>query len=113
MEICPAQLHISIELLFNAGWFASVTVGEPATHGDGVTGMHGIGVSTPIAAAVAAATIGLDGDWHIPNGMILTIGMWSWMLAAGTLDVLTMCSGSTTRLLGAMPMVHLSRAPWQ
>src|SRR4051812_20824642 len=111
MEICPAQLHISIELLFKAGWLASVTVGEPATHGAGVTGMHGMGVSTPMAAAVAAATIGLAGDWHIPNGMMLTIGMWSWMLAAGTLDVVCMLSGNTTRLLGAMPMLHLSMAP--
>jgi hypothetical protein len=106
MEICPAQLHISIELLFNAGWFASVTVGDPGIQGDGVTGMHGIGVSTPMAAAVAAATIGLAGDWHIPNGMMLTIGMWSWMLAAGMLDVFCMLMGNTTRLLGAMPMVH-------
>lgn len=26
-------------------------------------------------AAVAAATVGFDGDWHIPNGMMFTIGI--------------------------------------
>ena len=36
--------------------------------------MHGIGVSTPSAAAVAAATIGLASDVHIPNGGMLTTG---------------------------------------
>jgi hypothetical protein len=88
-----------------------MTVGEPGTQGDGVIGMHGIGVSTPKAAAVAAATCGLAGDMHMPNGMMLTIGTWSMMLAAGTLDVLTNLIGSTTRLLGAMPMVHINCAP--
>jgi hypothetical protein len=37
--------------------------------------MHGMGVSTPIAAAVAEATSGLAGDIHIPNGIIFVIGM--------------------------------------
>ena len=46
------------------------------------TGMHGCGVSTPNAAAVAAATCGLAMLMHIPNGIMLTIGMWSMMFAA-------------------------------
>jgi hypothetical protein len=37
--------------------------------------MHGIGVSTPMAAAVAAATAGFAGDMHMPNGMMLTMGL--------------------------------------
>jgi hypothetical protein len=37
--------------------------------------MQGMGVRTPIAAAVAAATIGFAGDMHMPNGIIFTIGM--------------------------------------
>jgi hypothetical protein len=37
--------------------------------------MQGIGVSTPNAAAVAAATAGLAGDIHIPNGMMFVMGM--------------------------------------
>jgi hypothetical protein len=36
--------------------------------------MHGIGVSTPNAAAVAAATAGFVGVMHIPKGWTLTIG---------------------------------------
>jgi hypothetical protein len=37
--------------------------------------MHGMGVKTPKAAAVAAATVGLAKDEHIPKGGTLTIGM--------------------------------------
>jgi hypothetical protein len=33
------------------------------------------------------------------------------MLAAGTFDVITRLIGSTMKLLGAMPMLHLSIAP--
>lgn len=72
--ITPPQLHINFELFCNAGWPPTNTVGEPGAHGAAVTGTQGIGVSTPIAAAVAAATCGLAGQLHIPNGMTLTIG---------------------------------------
>jgi len=41
--------------------------------------MQGIGVSTPNAAAVAAATVGFAIDMHIPNGMMFIIEMWSMM----------------------------------
>jgi hypothetical protein len=47
------------------------TVGEPGTHGAVVAGMHGMGVKTPRAAAVAEATVGLARDVHIANGKIL------------------------------------------
>jgi hypothetical protein len=46
-----------------------------------VTGIHGIGVNAPMAAAVADATVGLDIDLHIPKGNILVIGIKSVMLA--------------------------------
>jgi hypothetical protein len=68
--------------------------------------MHGMGVSTPNAAAVAAATEGFAGDMHTPNGMMFTMGRWSMMLASGWFPVLTRFTGNTTRLLGAMPMAH-------
>lgn len=77
-------MHINCETLSSVGKFPSSTVGAPATHGAGVFGMHGIGVRTPKAAAVADATVGFAIDMHIPNGMILTIGMWSMMFASGT-----------------------------
>ena len=79
----PAHMHINWCVLSSVGILSSKTVGTPVIHGAGVFGIQGIGVSTPIAAAVAAATVGFAGLIHIPNGMILTIGMWSIILAAG------------------------------
>ena len=73
--ITPPQMHINCDVLSRVGALASRTVGAPGIHGAGVFGMHGIGVRTPKAAVVAAATVGLAGDMHAPNGMIFTIGM--------------------------------------
>lgn len=74
MDITPPQLHINLQLLFKAGMLAIRTVGEPGSQGAAVTGIQGIGVNTPSAAAVAAATMGLEGDWHIPKGRIFNMG---------------------------------------
>ena len=67
-------MHINWDVLSSVGKLPSKTVGAPGTQGAGVFGMHGIGVSTPSAAAVAAATTGFAGDMHMPKGIILTIG---------------------------------------
>jgi hypothetical protein len=75
--------------------------------------MQGIGVSTPRAAAVAAATVGLAIDVHIPKGMILTIGIWSMIFASGTMLVITLLVGNTTSELGATPKLHCIIAPIQ
>ena len=48
--------------LFSVGMFASRTVGDPGDQGAGKTGVQGIGVKTPNAAAVADATVGLAND---------------------------------------------------
>jgi hypothetical protein len=112
-EITPPQVHISFEVLFSAGILLSMTVGDPGAHGAGVTGMQGIGVSTPSAAAVAAATVGLAGLIHIPNGIMLTIGTLSMMFAAGILLVVTMLTGNTISELGATPKLHINTAPLQ
>jgi len=85
-------------------------VGDPGTQGAGVAGTHGMGVNTPSAAAVAAATVGLAGDEHIPNGKILTIGLLSMMFASGGPVRVRFC-GSTTKELGATPKLHCSVAP--
>src|SRR4051794_4381122 len=85
--ITPAQMHISFDVLSSAGKLSSSTVGAPGTQGAGVFGMHGIGVSTPSAAAVAAATVGLARLWHAPNGLMFIIGTWSMMLPASMLLV--------------------------
>jgi hypothetical protein len=99
-------MHMSVHWLSSVGLPANMTVGAPGIQGEGVTGTHGIGVSTPMAAAVAAATAGFAGDMHMPNGMMFTRGTWSMMLASGWLPVSTRLTGNTTRLLGAIPMLH-------
>ena len=82
-SIIPPQVHISFELLLSAGMFAIRTVGDPGIHGAVVTGIHGIGVSTPIAAAVAAATVGFEGEVHMPKGVIFTNGLLSMIFTIG------------------------------
>lgn len=111
MLMTPPQLHMHFDTLSSAGILAIRTVGAPTTHGDDVAGTHGIGVSTPKAAAVAAATVGLDGELHIPNGKMFTKGLWSMMFAAGGPSAMTLFVGSTTSDEGATPKVHCSIAP--
>jgi hypothetical protein len=108
----PPQLHMHLELLFRAGILATSTVGEPGAHGAAVTGMQGIGVRTPRAAAVAAATIGLAGELHIPNGMMFIIGLLSIILAIG-MEVMTRFIGSTFKVPGVAQKLHCSMAPPQ
>src|ERR1700739_2128360 len=107
----PPQMHINWEVLSSVGMLASSTVAAPGTQGAGVFGIQGMGVNTPRAAAVAAATVGVVGDMHMPKGMILVRGMWSMMFASGTSLVKPLLVGSTTRELGAMPNVHIIIAP--
>src|SRR6185369_3995359 len=90
--------------------FAIKTVGAPGTHGAGITGTHGIGVNAPNAAAVAAATVGFAIDEHMPNGMMLTIGLLSMMLASGVC-VSVLLTGNTASVLGAAPKLHCNVAP--
>jgi hypothetical protein len=63
-------------------------------------------VNTPDAAAVAAITAGLVGALHMPNIMTFVIGIWSIMVAAGTLPVLTLPVGKTVIVLGVAPKEH-------
>jgi hypothetical protein len=87
------------------------TVGEPVVHGAGVFGTQGMGVRTPIAADVADATVGFAREVHMPKGMMLTMGVWSMIVAAGTFSHVTRFVGRTTRLLGASPKLHIMLAP--
>jgi hypothetical protein len=109
--IAPPHVHRHFDTLSSAGILAIMTVGAPGTHGAIVIGMHGMGVGTPIAAAVAAMTIGLAIELQTPNGMMFTIGMWSMMFAAGGPSHRTLFFGSTTRLDGAAPNVQVIIAP--
>jgi hypothetical protein len=79
--ITPPYAQLHVEVLFSAGKLLIWQVAEPGLQGV-VTGIHGIGVKTPSAAAVAAATVGLDGVVHIANGLMLAIGAKSMIVAA-------------------------------
>jgi hypothetical protein len=97
-------------LLINAGIFITLTC-PPGDHGAVITGTHGIGVSTPIAAEVAEATVGFDNDWHIPKGRIFVIGTKSIILAISILPHLGRRGTVTISDDGAIPKVHWSIAP--
>jgi hypothetical protein len=62
-----------------------------------------MGVKTPRAAAVAAATVGFDRLVHIPNGGMLTSGTMSAIVAAGLPSISTRRIGSTLSGAGATP----------
>jgi len=107
----PAHMHISLHVLSNDGMLPSKTVGAPGVHGAVVAGMQGMGVSTPKAAEVAAATVGLARLRHIPKGNMFTMGLLSMTFAAGWLLDMTRFIGSTTNALGAKPCEHINCAP--
>jgi hypothetical protein len=111
-EMTPSQVHMHLDVSFNTGKTPRVTVGEPGTQGVAVAGMHGIGVRTPRAAAVAEATVGLAIDEHMPNGMMFFIGTWSMIVATGMALDVVLFSGVTTNVDGANPKVHCSMAPF-
>jgi hypothetical protein len=79
----PPQLHVNLQLLLRAGMPPICTVGDPGAQGEAVAGTQGIGVNTPKAAAVAAATTGLAGLEQTPKGGMFTTGIWSMIVAAG------------------------------
>ena len=110
MLITPAQLHMHLDVLSRAGILPIMTVGAPGTQGADVAGIQGMGVNTPMAAAVAEATMGLAIDMHMPKGGMLVIGIKSMMLAAGAV-ALTRFTGNTLSAEGAIPKVHIMTAP--
>src|SRR3546814_259573 len=104
-------MHMHLQVLSSVGRLPSSTVGAPGTHGDVVARMQGIGVSTPIAAEVAEATVGFASEVHMPNGMMFSIGTWSMIVAAGWLLDRVRLTGSTTSDDGATPKLHIRVAP--
>ncbi len=74
MVMMPSQLHRQVEVDVRTGQFPIVTVGDPGIQGAEVTGIHGCGVNTPMAAAVALATIGFVMLLHIPKDRMLAMG---------------------------------------
>ncbi len=95
----------------STGALFTTAVGAIGVHVPAITGTHGIGVNTPRAAAVAAATVGFAMDVHIPNGIMLKHGLQSMIFAAGRLLAYTQLTGGTTNDDGARPNEHLHIAP--
>jgi hypothetical protein len=104
IEITPAHVHIHLDELLRAGDFRNITVSDPGAHG-AVTGTHGVGVNTPLAAAVADAVVGFAKDEHVANGGILDTGIESRILAATFLSAITVGT-DTMRVEGADPKLQ-------
>ena len=69
-------------------------------------GIQGVGVKTPLAAAVADAVVGLANEEHAPNGGTFPIGILSLIFAATFLSAVT--PGMVTiKVEGAAPNVQL------
>lgn len=79
-------------------------------HGEVITGIQGIGVRTPIAAAVAVATLGFVIATHIPKGFIFSKGAKSFIVATGKPSIKEVL-GRTERTDGAFPKEHFKQAP--
>ena len=76
-----------------------------------MAGMQGMGVSTPIAAAVAEAPVGFAIDWHMPKGAMLTMGLLSMMLPIAIFIHLGRMGSRTEKVDGAIPKLHCNIAP--
>jgi hypothetical protein len=110
IEITPAHKQLHLEESFKAGMLPIITVAEPGAQGVTVLGMQGIGVKTPKAAEVAAATVGLANELHIPKVGMFAKGWWSMIFAAGV-PHMVLFVGATIRVAGATPKVHCIIAP--
>ena len=75
MEIVPPYEHWQTDVLFKAGILAIMTVEHPGVQGADVMGVQGVGVKTPLAAAVADAVAGFAILVHITNPGIFTKGL--------------------------------------
>jgi hypothetical protein len=95
---------LHLDELLRAGDFRKVTVDEPGAHAT-VTGIHGVGVSTPLAADVADAVVGFVRDEHIPNVGIFVTGIASLILAAAILSAVTV-ETVTNNVAGEAPKVQ-------
>jgi hypothetical protein len=83
----------------------------PGAQGAAVAGTQGMGVSAPMAAAVAEATVGLAMLVHTPKGGTLAMGAKSMIVAAGIPPASVVGALSATRLEGAAPKLHVIIAP--
>jgi hypothetical protein len=106
MVITPPKEHIQVFPTHATGPVVNNTVGLVGIQGAAIAGRQGIGVRTPNAAAVAAATIGLARLIHIPNMAIFNIGTKSVTQAAGMPPIKTPLVGKIVRGAGVAPNEH-------
>lgn len=102
---------MALQSLFSAGLFPIKTLGEPGAQGADISGIQGIGVSTPNAAAVAAATVGFAMELHMPKGWMFFIGTKSTIVAAGFPSANVRFSGVTMSGVGTAPKLQAHMAP--
>jgi hypothetical protein len=108
--ITPPQEHMHLLGAVSAGLPPIIVRVATGIHEPVGTGTHGIGVSTPRAAAVADATDGLANELHIPNGGMLAPGTTSVTVAAGLPSINTPVVGITFNVDGAKPKLHANIA---
>jgi hypothetical protein len=106
--IMPPHVHMQVLSLSRIGILESIILGFTGIQGDNVIGMQGIGVKTPKAAAVAAATIGFEGDEQVPKGRMFSMGTLAVILAPGPLTESSRVMGSTISFPGAAPKAHFT-----
>ena len=113
-EIVPPHVHWHVSEFSRAAYWPIFTFDEPGDHGLVVTGVQGCGVSTPMAAEVAAATCGLDSDMHMPNVGMLTIGLKSMTVPTSMSPAWTGFGAGVglNDAGGPCPMVHVIGAPF-
>jgi hypothetical protein len=102
----PPHVHMHLLGDVRAGRPPMVVRVATGVHGPVGTGTHGCGVSTPRAAVVADATVGLASDVHIPNGGMFAPGSMSETVAAGLPSMSTRLVGMTFSVDGATPKLH-------
>lgn len=110
IDMFPPYAHIHLQLSSKAGKLQIFSC-PPGDHGPVITGIQGIGVRTPIAAAVADATVGFAIERQTPKGFMLTIGAKSIMFAIGIFWHIGLMP-TTVKGTGAAPIVHRSKAPF-
>jgi len=67
-------MQLRVQVMLREGILPINTSSVPGTQGATVAGMQGMGVRAPNAAAVAAATTGLERELHVPKGRIFNMG---------------------------------------
>jgi hypothetical protein len=100
-------VHISLQVLFNAGFPPIKTVGLPGIHGATVLGTQGAGVNITGGGRFVAGFATL---LHIPNGGILAMGLLSIIVATGV-PVKVVCCELTIKVDGVVPNEHIILAP--